>query len=226
MRSAFSRSGALEGVARTGLMAVWLAWGSSASAATITVMSPGFVGGVHPGPPVVTSTGPIPDTILFDPALGTLEAVEIFYNGEASVRKTLDVEPGDYAFIRVQVRDPSSGFTAEGGAPLAASVAPVTESGPFTFGEGNAKMLWVVATENLDVFITGGTLEATITGLILVAPLGPGGPVYDGQADTLGGASVLGQMVRYTYTPVPEPNAGLVFAMGFAILAARLSRRA
>jgi hypothetical protein len=197
---------------RATVAALVVACAGSAGAETIDLIYPGFITfpDMSLGQATATASGEIPSSILFDPALGTLEAVEVLFNGVAAVGKTLDVPPGTYGgvgLIRVEISHPASGFVASSTVPLATHSVMVTGSEPLMFAEGNARIFPLSSTENLGVFITGGTLEARVTGLVSIfGPLPE--PMYSGEADSLSlGGSVIGLPgIRYTFAPVPEPR--------------------
>lgn len=200
----------------------------SAAAATISVSTTPFISFDHLDGATSAGSGEIPSGALFDESLGSLESVEILFNGEAGVSKSLDVTPGSYwvfASLRVELGHAGTGLQFQAvTAPLGLSGRTVTESGPHDFWEANVRIFRLVATDHLDIFKTGGILEARSTGLIKVGRAEDNQVVYDGLGDSLGGYTTIGQTITYTYTPIPEPSTAVLVALGLAGLVTRGSR--
>jgi hypothetical protein len=180
----------------------------------------------YAGPASDSGSGAIPGPLLFDATLGTLDAVSILFVGSAQVTKTLDVAIGTYSVLGsldVSIADPVSGFQTQLQTVLGSSNVSVTTAGPTDFSEGNSRILNLTSTQALGIFVGGGSLELTVTGLIEV--FGPSGLVYSGIVDSMTGSSRIGDSITYTYTtPVPEPGTGVLAGLGLALLAARQRR--
>jgi len=201
-----------------------MAWALPATADTITLnWIPGSIATfTHPGAPDASGSGPIPAQLNFDPLLGSLDAVDVRYIGSGAVSKTLNVAPGSYtvlASLDIRLAHDPSGFEIELIAPLGVSGVDVPNAGPFVFSEGNSRVLSLIGTQNLGMFVGGGLLELTVTSLIEI--YGPAGLVYSGVGDSLTGQSRIGDSITYTYTPVPEPGSAVLAALGLGMLAAR-----
>lgn len=205
------------------VVALVAALASPGLAATITHSGPpgAILFYSHGGGASASGSQAFPSGFLFDPALGTLHSVELSGISTASVTKTLDVQPGEYSVLgqlEVLLEEVGGPFSILALQPFGFHTETVNSAGPHAFSEGNSFLLTLSSSQNLDFFIQGGSLQGTSTGMIAVSD--SGGSVYDGIADALGGETRL-DSVTYTYTPVPEPGAATLTALGLAGLALR-----
>ena len=181
----------------------------------------------------------------FDPALGTLTAVDFTMVGSLSSGLLLDgLAPGSYsatALLRTTFSGPGGSLLYDGGTgalgfTLPYTVAPDGTVSAFGTGvpfqasltDGNSFFQPVTITSHLDLFTVAGT---TFTGAVALSweVQHPDGSVQVLPASSAGRLLTVSPGVTYTFTPgsapVPEPGAALLMGLGLVVFGAASRRQ-